>query len=241
MVVQSESGQITRPIDVARPALLVGLCAAIPGTAIGAFAGTLRTQTPVIFATASGLQCFAIGTTFWGARTSILNHDGLLNWWNRTRDRPLVDRTDLNPTIEDRVRASTLSGTFTGVSLGFLFRGPKNVIPGAIMFTLFGYGGQHLYNFIDRQNTEPVLRGAEPKTVEEKKKENENWMQRLAKSKWSPMSNLSDGEYLEKLNEKMLKLDAEIALVDERIEEFRKKQKEWDRQEQKLSDDKEKK
>jgi len=36
------------------------------GMTIGAFAGVIRSTTPTLFALASGIQWFALGTTFWG-------------------------------------------------------------------------------------------------------------------------------------------------------------------------------
>lgn len=89
------------------------------------------------------------------------------------------------------------------------------------MFTLFGYGGQHAYDFLDRRHTETILKEIRMK---EEDKEKENWLQRAAKSKWSPMSVLTDEEYERMLNEKLISVEAEIALIDERIEEFRKKE-----------------
>lgn len=36
------------------------------GILVGGAAGIVRSATPVLFATASGFQCFAVGSTFWG-------------------------------------------------------------------------------------------------------------------------------------------------------------------------------
>ena len=195
---------------------------AVPGTAIGAFYGTLRTQTPVLFALASGAQCFILGGTFWAARTSILNSDGLLNWWNSTRGLPLQIRGDVNSSRSDRVRASTIAGAFTGLSVGLLVRGPRNAIPGTFMFGLFGFAGQKGYNFLDKKNSEEIEEEAQMTARGEKKK---NWMERIADSKWSPMEALTDERYENMLQEKLLKIEAEIAIIDDKIEGFRQKAK----------------
>ncbi|KAF2252179.1 hypothetical protein BU26DRAFT_516867 [Trematosphaeria pertusa] len=234
MRTQPDPNQVTHPLHVARQAALIGGAAAFPGFLVGATYGTLRTQTPVIFSLASGGQWFAIATTFWGVRTAILNQTGLLNWWNLTRGAPLHPRHDLNPSREDRVRASTISGAITGFSLGFLFRGPRNVIPGTIMFTLFGWGGQHAYNYLDKRNSD-VIRKEQEMREQGEVKEQLNWLQRVAKSKWSPMSILTDEEYERMMNEKLLAVEAEIALIDEKIEGLRKKQNDMEAQKQKES------
>lgn len=196
---------------------------AVPGTALGAFAGTIRTTTPIFFALVSGAQWFAIGSTFYSIRTSLINQDGLLNWWHLTRGVPLIDRTDLTHTTSEKVKISSISGGLTGAILGLAFRGPRNVIPGTIMFTLFGFMGQHTYNFLDKRNTTEVQRLDVLKT---EGRQDPNWLQRMAKSKYIPMSVLSDDEYAKMLGERLLGVEASIALVDERIEEWRVRQRE---------------
>ncbi|KAF2873835.1 hypothetical protein BDV95DRAFT_567846 [Massariosphaeria phaeospora] len=221
--------QITHPLNVIRQAAIVGGVAAVPGTCFGAFYGTLRTKTPSLFAIGTGLQWFAIGTTFWGVRASVLDRHRILNWWNMTRGAPVVTRANLTPSTQDKVSASTISGAFTGASLAFLFRGARgyrNVIPGTIMFSLFGFCGQHAYQYLDKRNTEAVMKKVEAK---EDVKVKENFLERISKSKWSPMTALTDEQYESMMNEKILKIEAEIALIDERIEGFRRNQKELER------------
>ncbi|KAJ4290593.1 hypothetical protein N0V90_010811 [Kalmusia sp. IMI 367209] len=212
---------VTHPLYVAKQAALVGAGSAVPGFLVGATYGTLRTQTPVLFALFSGAQWFAIGGTFYGIRTSLLHSTGLQNWWNTTRGAPLLPNT-LPPSHSDRIRASTIAGAFTGFSLGFIFRGPRNVIPGTIVFSLFGFGGQHAYDWLDGRNSDAVR---EKRKMQEKGEEEETFMQRLAKSRWSPMKALSDEEYQRLMDEKLLRVETEIAIVDEKIEELRKKQR----------------
>ncbi|KAF2646427.1 hypothetical protein P280DRAFT_464649 [Massarina eburnea CBS 473.64] len=227
-----DSEQATNPFDLVWRAALIGTGSAIPGLAIGATYGTLKTSTPVIFSIVSGAQWFAIGTTFWSVRSSILNRDGLQNWWNTRRNAPIIPRHDLIPTSEDRIRASTISGALTGATLGLLFRGPRNVVPGTIMFTLFGWGGQHGYNWLDSRNTVAV---EEEQRMREEGVPKENLLQRVTKSKWSPMSLLSDEEYERLIGEKILIVETDIALIDDKIEGLRKQQKEMEAQRQKES------
>jgi hypothetical protein len=144
-----------------------------------------------------------------------------LNWWNATRGAPLHTRHDLSPTPSDRLRASTVAGALTGSSLGLLFRGPRNVVPGTLMFALFGWAGQHGYDYLDGRNSAEVQERRAGKVVER-----ENFMQKVAKSRWSPMSVLTDAQYEEMMRERLLKIDAEIAILDERIEEFRRRARE---------------
>jgi hypothetical protein len=154
-------------------------------------------------------------------RTAVLNRDGLLNWWNITRGAPMYPRDDLNPSLSDKVQASTVAGAFTGFSLGLLLRCPRNVIPGTIMFTLFGWSGQTGYNYLDKRNSQELREQAQLK-AKGQDKPRETLVQKFAKSKWSPMSVLTDEQYEEMLQEKLLKVEAEIAIIDERIEGVKK-------------------
>lgn len=47
-------------------------------------------------------------------------------------------------------------------------------------------------------------------------------MQRMADSKWIPLRTLSDQEYRGMLEEKLLSVEAEIALIDDKIQELEK-------------------
>jgi hypothetical protein len=94
--------------------------------------------------------------------------------------------------------------------------GPKNVIPGAIMFSLFGAAGQALYNSAEERAS--VSAEKDPKL---------SWLN----SKWSPVKVLSEREYEEMLREKLLKVNAEIALVDESIAALRVQEREMEARE----------
>jgi hypothetical protein len=74
------------------------------------------------------------------------------------------------------------------------------------MFAIFGTVGQLVFNSAD----------ARP-AIASKPSAGTTWMN----SKWSPVKALSDGEYENMLREKLLQVDAEIALVDENIETLR--------------------
>lgn len=69
------------------------------------------------------------------------------------------------------------------------------------MFSLLGVGGQIAAHKM-------ATRESKPKT---------SWLS----SKWSPVTPLTDKEYENILEEKILKIDAEIAIVDERIAALR--------------------
>jgi hypothetical protein len=176
------------------------------GILVGTFAGILRsTTTPALFALASGIQWFTLGSAFTASREVVLQA------WGKDKVTP-----------RDKVSASAIAGGVGGTAGGLLRKypvstsicslncslgGPKNIIPGAIMFALCGAAGQTLYNRADARN-------AEPQASESKKS---SWLN----SKWSPMKVLTDSEYENMLQEKLLRVNVEIALIDESIEKLR--------------------
>lgn len=81
------------------------------------------------------------------------------------------------------------------------------------MFALFGFVGQHVYNFVDQKKEKAALT---EETVQGK-----SWLRKLADSRFSPVSVLSEDEYEHLLKEKLLKVEVEIALVDESLEKLR--------------------
>lgn len=78
------------------------------------------------------------------------------------------------------------------------------------MFAVFGAAGQFVYNKASAENA--VSRQTNLESTGEF-----SW----TKSKWSPVKVLSDAEYEDMLQEKLLRVNAEIALLDDNIEALR--------------------
>lgn len=93
------------------------------------------------------------------------------------------------------------------------------------MFSLFGWGGQHAFDWVDARKSGRVK--------EETEKTKESWLQRIGKSKWSPMRALTEEEYEEMMKEKILKVDVEIALIKDKIEALKEEEEEEQRRAQK--------
>lgn len=89
-------------------------------------------------------------------------------------------------------------------------RSRRNVLPGSLLFATFGALGQAAYNFADSREGSTAKDGAD----DGKGKGKGGWLN----SKWSPVKALSDEEYGRILEERLLRLNAEIAVLDESIE-----------------------
>ncbi|THV48865.1 hypothetical protein BGAL_0223g00070 [Botrytis galanthina] len=186
-------------MDIIKPALQFGGLSALSGTIIGGFSGILVSQTPVLFAVASSIQWGILGTTFWGTRTALLSR-------YRT--------ASIYPTPQEKALSTSLAASLAGATGGIL-RGPKNVLPGFVVFGVAGYVGQKIYDAVDE-------RKMEERRLEEggNKKSGDDWMN----SKWVPWKKLSDDEYEGMLKERLLKVDAEIAILDESLQALREQQ-----------------
>ena len=75
-----------------------------------------------------------------------------------------------------------------------------------------GYAGQKGYNSLDARHTHQ----SQIATGENQLARKPFW-QRVADSKYSPMKVLSDEEYEKVLREKLVRVEAEIALIDDDI------------------------
>lgn len=87
--------------------------------------------------------------------------------------------------------------------------GPKNIIPGIIVMSGFGYAGQRIYEKLDERSA--------AKAEKSVGRAQESMWKQAFRSRWSPVKLLSDDEYEKMLQEKVLRIDAEISLIDERI------------------------
>lgn len=95
--------------------------------------------------------------------------------------------------------------------------GRGHVIPGTIMWGLIGTGAQYLYAIADERHSEnvqqlPANNGASKK----------GFWERAFRSEWSPVKRLTHEEYKRMLEERLLGVEADIALIDEEIEYLRK-------------------
>ena len=80
------------------------------------------------------------------------------------------------------------------------------------MFSLFGFLGQTAFNSLSARRE--ILRDPKP-----------GFWKRMSEKSWSPVTVMSDEEYVEMLKEKMLKVDVEISILDDKMAALRKEEK----------------
>ncbi|EQL36976.1 hypothetical protein BDFG_01603 [Blastomyces dermatitidis ATCC 26199] len=169
------------------PALKVGALSGASGLIFGGITGVLRSPNPAIHSIAAGLHWFAFGTSTWWLRSNILRV-----------------QFDDKPTVGQRAFASSVSSGLSGGAIAFSIH--RRFIPGAVIFGIAGFLGQKSYDVIhgwqlSRDQTAP----------------RKPLFQRMLESKWMLLKPLPDDEYVGMLNEKLLAVDAEIAVIDDKI------------------------
>ncbi|KAK3302284.1 uncharacterized protein B0T15DRAFT_299655 [Chaetomium strumarium] len=165
-------------MEIAVPSLQIGAVAGACGLFTGAAAGIIRSAPPILFSVVAGGQWFTLASSYYAARQV-----GLKYYW----------------TGEDKVKASTVAGGVAGTVAGML-RGPRNILPGALMFSLYGAGGQVFANWWAARAPTNSHGGF--------------W------SKYNPITRLSDQDYEKILEEQLLRVEADIAITDDRIKEL---------------------
>ncbi|KAJ5166007.1 hypothetical protein N7492_006303 [Penicillium capsulatum] len=126
---------------------------------------------------------------------------GSTYWWLRSNIIKHHFQGQASP--QERSYVSALCGGISGGVVTRLMGG--RLIPGLVIFSLLGYSGQSAFNRIDAWQMEKAQSPSKP------------LLARIAESKWIPLRHLSDEEYRAILSEKLLGIEAEIALLDEKI------------------------
>lgn len=97
-----------------------------------------------------------------------------------------------------------------------MLSGLRPTVLGVMGGTLVGYIGQKSYSLLDEKNTEAITSPIAAK---------EPLWRRIANSKYSPMTVLTDKQYEALLREKLLRVDTEIAVLDDDIAMLHKERK----------------
>jgi hypothetical protein len=166
-----------------------GACGGL-GFLTGGFAGIVQgVPNGFTYAVACSVQPMILGTAFSFCRTTIVRESTLRNG-------------ELSP--NELIKASAIAGGVSAVLVGLVTRGRSHVIPGGIAFSMFAAGGQYFYNgwTAPRPLDDPAKKG---------------FWKRLSENNWSPVKLLNDKEHANLLREKLLNVEVEIALIDDKI------------------------
>ncbi|KAG5934358.1 hypothetical protein E4U53_000710 [Claviceps sorghi] len=104
----------------------------------------------------------------------------------------------------DKVAVSGVAGSSAGAVAG-LARGPARLLPAIVIWGLIGSSGQAVAN-----------RWSSTAEAGQAKADGTSWLWKM-----SPLKKLTDEEYMDIMKEKILKVEVDIALIDDRIAELR--------------------
>lgn len=167
---------------------------AITGAAFAAGYATLKGRPVVLWTVAAGGQWGVLGWTFWFTRSALRQHAQREN-----HSQELAPREEL--------AYSAVAGSFSGL-IGGAFRGRTNILPGAIAMGLVGLGGQLGYQALS--------------LTASKDRDQRPLLDRLSDSKWWPLKSLSDEEYDRDLTEQLIAIEAEVSIIDEKLDALKK-------------------
>ncbi|EFR04807.1 hypothetical protein MGYG_07814 [Nannizzia gypsea CBS 118893] len=174
------------------PVLQAGALVGTCGLLYGGVSGVLRAHHPIIKSISTGVYWFAFGSSFWWLRSNILR----------------IQFED-NATAKERIYSSVASSGISGGAINWAMN--RRFLPGLVICSMLGFVGQYSYNTLEKRQARLQSEPASTKT----------WAERMADSRWVPIRNLSDEQYKAMLQEKLLGVDVEIALIDDRLKELR--------------------
>jgi len=211
--------------------LLTGILGAITGSTLALLR---RSPTPTLFALATSLQWTLLASTYHFTRQSSLIYQSHATGH---------DIWSLNPAQKER--ASAFAGGVAGVVGGAVRGSVVNMGAGGVVFAGLGFVGEKVVAGFrgqddDEQFQDDMVAESEnivaqarttrafgekhqfdqsPLPPQENKLTNAKpgLIERMAKSRWNPMRRLTDREYEDMLKEKLIRVEAEIAIVDEEV------------------------
>ncbi|KAK6822603.1 hypothetical protein PG995_011941 [Apiospora arundinis] len=157
------------------------------GALTGVMGAAFGASSGIMRAAPPGLFALVAGIQWFALGSSFMASRGLL--WHAWGGEE-------NLTAADKVKAGVAAGGVSGM-IGGMARGPRNILPGILFFSTLAGGATYVSQKFQSQ---------EPK---EKKS--------IMASKWSPMRQISDQEYEKILEDKMLRIDAELAILNDNI------------------------
>ena len=116
-----------------------------------------------------------------------------------------------------KLKASGAAGALAGAFRGAITGDPRGVLAGSLIYGSLGFGGQKMYNVIDGWHSRRL---AKAEVVHDRPQETGLWriVDWMADYKYSPLQRMSDREYEERLQEQLLGVEANLAILDDRIE-----------------------
>ncbi|CDH58928.1 predicted protein [Lichtheimia corymbifera JMRC:FSU:9682] len=182
----------------------------IAGGTAGATAAILTNAPVKQYALSTSLNCGMFSATFLIIRKTFVDY----NHNKYGEHLPSLSKASQRSDIID----STLAGATTGGLLSAVYRGPKGVIPGAIIFgaicgvfqSVYTAGKQWRQNAIIKANSDRL--NPSPTT-------SKNVLEEFSLPSWVPIRTISDEEYSELLDTRLKTLDDEMRDIEHKLKQ----------------------
>ncbi|KAL3709205.1 hypothetical protein TMatcc_002995 [Talaromyces marneffei ATCC 18224] len=180
------------------------------GLLYGGASGILRaSKHPIVHTLAHGIHFSIWGASFWCTflfLRLLLEHMTIDSLKTVIRSNILHFHYQNEATQQQRKYVSAISGGLSGGAITRMM-GAK-FTPGFIVFSLVSYLGQTGFNIAENWHQENAGKEAS---------KSKSILERMAESKWIPLKALSDDDFRDILKEKVLSIEVEIALLDDKI------------------------
>ncbi|KAJ8656684.1 hypothetical protein O0I10_007531 [Lichtheimia ornata] len=182
----------------------------IAGGTVGATAAVLTNAPVKQYALSTSLNCGMFSATFLIIRKTFVDY----NHSKYGEHLPSLSKASQRSDLIN----STLAGATTGGLLSAVYRGPKGVIPGAIIFgticgvfqSMYSAGNQWRQNAIIKANSDRL--NPSPST-------SKNVFEEFSLPSWVPIRTISDEEYSELLDTRLKTLDDEMRDIEHKLKQ----------------------
>ncbi|RPA84341.1 hypothetical protein BJ508DRAFT_412741 [Ascobolus immersus RN42] len=194
------------PTDLLIRSLYIGALGGTAGLLFGGITAIIKASpTPKLFAAYTGASWMTFTTTF-----CVLRGNASEIVKNEFPETPLNSR-------QTQLLLTGFSGAIAGGLQGAIFRGPKNIIPGAVVY---GLASTAIHFGVGAGDSTILEKVAAP--VDENEQKSRTWEDVIFRSKFSPIKKLTKEEYTELMEGRIMKVDVEIALIDDELERLKK-------------------
>ncbi|KAI9317860.1 hypothetical protein BX666DRAFT_2120621 [Dichotomocladium elegans] len=196
---------------VYRTALNGALVAAVAGGTIGATVGILRNAPVKQYTLSTSLNCSFFTATFLIIRDTFSSHQRRKDSTFGLKDSQTRDREDLV--------SSTLAGATTGGLLSAVYRGPRGVLPGAVMFGLLCGTLQAALTAGNRWRQDAILnRNVAVESIASSEKPKMRISEYFHMPSWVPIRMMTDDEFEHMLDTRLKTLEDELRDIELEIQ-----------------------
>ncbi|KAI9015016.1 hypothetical protein BC832DRAFT_547115 [Gaertneriomyces semiglobifer] len=123
--------------------------AGLTGASLGSLLAAARGQSKPAYAFSMGANWVVVSAPFFAIREGVLHYRYAQNMKNGLDSFKFRDKDDLI--------ASISSGAIVGAGLGFVWRGPRAIIAGSLMYAALACGGQAIYSLMHHYRIKSAL------------------------------------------------------------------------------------